>query len=51
MKRHKTTYPGVFYREAERIGGKGLEQVYYIVFKKGGKIYEEKVRATIAKMI
>src|SRR5208337_2285966 len=43
MKRHKTNYPGVFYREAERIGGKGLERVYYIVFKKGGKVYEEKV--------
>lgn len=43
MKRNKTTYPGVFYREAERIGGRGLEKVYYIVFKKEGKVYEEKV--------
>ena len=43
MKRHKTTYPGVFYREAERIGGNGLERVYYIVFKQGGKVFEEKV--------
>jgi integrase len=43
MKRHKTTYPGIFYREAERIGGKGLEKVYYIVFKKDGKVCEEKV--------
>jgi integrase len=43
MKRHKTTYPGVFYREAERIGGRGLEKVFYIVFKKGGKVMEEKV--------
>ena len=43
MKRHKTTYPGIFYREAERIGGKGIEKVYYIVFKQGGKVYEEKV--------
>lgn len=43
MKRHKTTYPGVFYREAERIGGKGLEKVYYILFKKDGKLHEEKV--------
>jgi integrase len=43
MKRHKTTYPGIFYREAERIGGKGLERVYYIVFKQGGKVFEEKV--------
>jgi integrase len=43
MKRHKTTYPGIFYREAERIGGKGIEKVYYIVFKQSGKVYEEKV--------
>lgn len=43
MKRHKTTYPGVFYREAERIGAKGLEKVYYILFKKDGKLHEEKV--------
>jgi integrase len=42
MKRHKTTYPGIFYREAVRIGGKGIEKVYYIVFKQGGKVYEEK---------
>jgi integrase len=42
MKRHRTTYPGVFYREAERIGGNGLERVYYIVFKKDGKVFEEK---------
>ena len=33
----------MFYREAERIGGKGLERVYYIVFKQGGKVFEEKV--------
>jgi integrase len=41
-KRIKTKYPGVFYREAKRIGGKGSEKVYYIVFKKSGKLYEEK---------
>jgi len=43
MKRHKTTYPGIFYREAERIGGRGVEKVYYIVFKRDGKVIEEKV--------
>ncbi|MGD1152877.1 MAG: site-specific integrase [Syntrophales bacterium] len=43
MKRFKTEYPGVFYREAGRIGGKGKEKIYYIVFKKDGKVYEEKV--------
>ncbi|MFH1672643.1 MAG: site-specific integrase, partial [Pseudomonadota bacterium] len=41
--RIKTKYPGVFYREAQRIGGSGTEKVYYIVFKKDGKIHEEKV--------
>jgi integrase len=43
MKRFKTEYPGVFYREATRIGGKGVERVYYILFKKDGKVLEEKV--------
>ncbi len=43
MKRTKTEYPGVFYREADRIGGKGKEKVFYIVFKKDGKVLEEKV--------
>jgi len=40
--RTATKYPGVFYREAKRTGGKGSEKVYYIVFKKDGKTYEEK---------
>ncbi|MBW1953654.1 MAG: site-specific integrase [Deltaproteobacteria bacterium] len=43
MKRHKTNYPGVYYREVKRLGGAGTERVYYIVFKKDGKVYEEKV--------
>jgi hypothetical protein len=42
MKRHPTKYPGVFYREAERIGGPGTEKVFYIVFKHDGKVIEEK---------
>lgn len=41
--RIKTNYPGVFYREAQRIGGKGTEKVFYVVFKKDGKLFEEKV--------
>lgn len=41
--RFKTKYPGVYYREAKRIGGKGDEKVFYIVFKKDGKVIEEKV--------
>jgi len=43
MKRIKTNYPGVVYREVDRIGGNGLERVYYIIFKKDGKVFEEKV--------
>lgn len=42
-KRIKTDYPGVFYREADRIGGKGIEKVFYVVFKQAGKVHEEKV--------
>lgn len=43
-KRIKTKYPGVFYRIARRIGTTNAEeQVYYIVFKRHGKVIEEKV--------
>ena len=42
MKRHKTPYPGVLYQEANRIGAKGLERIYYIVSRQGGKVFEEK---------
>jgi len=41
--REKTKYPGVFYRTCQRLGGPGEEKVYYIVFKKDGKLIEEKV--------
>jgi len=43
MKRIRTKYPGVFYREGERIGGPGTERIYYIVFRKDGRLHEEKV--------
>ena len=43
MKRHSTKYPGIFYREADRIGRPGKEKVFYIVFKRNGKVFEEKV--------
>ena len=43
MQRIKTEYRGVFYREGARIGGKGTEKIYYILFKKKGKLCEEKV--------
>ena len=42
-KRIRTNYPGVYYREAKRIGGNGVEKVFYITFKKSGKMIEEKV--------
>ena len=41
--RVKTKYPGVYYRDAKRIGGSGMEKVFYIVFKKDGRTIEEKV--------
>ncbi|MBD5646378.1 MAG: hypothetical protein HDQ89_01735 [Desulfovibrio sp.] len=42
-KRFPTGYPGVFYREVRRLGKNGTEKVYYVVYKKDGKISEEKV--------
>jgi integrase len=42
MKRQKTAYPGVFFREVRRVGGKGTEKVFYVVYKKSGKVIEEK---------
>lgn len=42
--RIKTKYPGVFYRLVKRLGKANAdEQVFYIVFKKDGKVIEEKV--------
>lgn len=42
--RNKTEYPGVFYRHRERTGHKGkTEKVYYVLFKKDGKLIEEPV--------
>lgn len=40
--RQKTKYPGVYFREAKRIGGPGAERVYYVVYKKDGVTKEEK---------
>lgn len=39
--RMKTGYPGVYYYEQPRVGGSGTEKAYYIVFKQGGKVFEE----------
>lgn len=35
-------YPGVYYRIADRIGGKGEEKVFYVVYKKDGRVIEAK---------
>jgi integrase len=40
--RVKTDYPGVFHREATRVGGSGTERIYYVVYRKNGKLHEEK---------
>jgi hypothetical protein len=39
----KPPNPGVFYRSATRKCKSGEERIYYIVFKQGGKVIEEKV--------
>ncbi|WP_035242091.1 hypothetical protein [Desulfobacter vibrioformis] len=51
MKRIKTEKPGVFYRLGERIGGSGNEKIYYVMFKKDGKLHEEKVGRQYADQI
>jgi len=42
-KRTKIKYPGVYYRDVTRIGSSGIERVYFIRFKREGKVIEEKV--------
>lgn len=41
-KRISTDYPGVFYREVKRIGKRGTDRIYYVVFKKDGRTVEAK---------
>lgn len=41
-KRVKTKYPGIYYRIGKRRTAPGPEKVFYIVFKKHGKVHEEK---------
>ena len=36
-------YAGVFFVEAPRANGNGLEKVYFIRYRKNGKLIEEKV--------
>jgi integrase len=35
-------YTGVYYRMADRIGGKGQEKIYYVTYKKDGRVIEAK---------
>jgi len=41
--RHKTKYPGVFYRYSEEGGTGETEKVFYAVFKRNGKTVEAKI--------
>jgi len=43
FERHKTDYPGVFYIEVEGPRGKKIEKVYYVRYRRNGKMYEDKV--------
>ena len=40
--RHKTDYPGVFWIAGTRKGKEGPEKIYYIIYKRQGKLHEEK---------
>ena len=45
-KREKTKYPGVYFREQERLDGYGEEKAYYVMYRRGGrgaKLIEEPV--------
>ncbi|WP_417911115.1 tyrosine-type recombinase/integrase [Candidatus Electronema sp. PJ] len=42
MKRYKTNYAGVFYIEGMAANGKKTERIYYIRYRKDGKLVEEK---------
>ncbi len=42
QKRYKTKYPGVYYIRGKAVGTKKTERIYYITYRKGGKLIEEK---------
>ena len=41
-KRYKTQYPGVYYVKSTSTGSKKEERIYYIMYRKNGKLIEEK---------
>lgn len=43
MKRFKTTYPGVHYIVGKAVGSKRKERIYYIVYRRNGRLIEERV--------
>jgi len=45
--RIKTKYPGVYYIESKAIGSNKVERVYYIIYRKNGKLVEEKAGRAI----
>lgn len=42
MKRVKTKHIGVYFRLVDRVGAPGKEKMFYVTFKKDGKLHEEK---------
>jgi integrase len=42
FKRFKTSYPGVFYIEGAAVGSGKAEKIFYIRYRKAGKLIEEK---------
>lgn len=42
QKRHKTKYAGVFYIEGKAVGSNKTERIYYIQYRKDGRLIEEK---------
>ena len=43
IKRHPTSYPGIFYRIVDRLSKPGKERMYYARYTRGGKKLEEKL--------
>jgi len=41
-KRFKTSYPGVYYVEGQAVASGKPERIYYVMYRRGGKLIEEK---------
>ena len=42
QEQHKTKYPGVYWIEGQAVGTARLERIYYIYYRKDGRLIEEK---------